>query len=145
MSGLRVHPVAGNDDGLQAALVAAALPIDDVADSGRRFFRFDRDGTVVGYGGFEPHGPYALLRSLVVLPEAQGRGNGRAVTEAVAEKAREAGCAQGFLLTTTAAGFFEHLGFEPVARADAPPEILATRQATTLCSSAALLGRSLAR
>jgi N-acetylglutamate synthase-like GNAT family acetyltransferase len=145
MSALRAHPVAGSDGGLKEALVAASLPIDDITEGGRRFFRFDRDGTVVGYGGFEPLGSYALLRSLVVLPEARGQGNGRAVTEAVAEKAREAGCSEAYLLTATATEFFEHLGFERMARVDAPQTILATRQASSICSSAAVLTRTLAQ
>ena len=38
-------------------------------------------------------------------------------------------------------GFFEHLGFVRTDRADAPASILATRQASSICSSAALLSR----
>ena len=140
---LLAQQIAGSDGGLQEALVAADLPIDDIAEGGRRFFRFDRDGQTVGYGGFEPHGQYALLRSMVVLPEARGRGIGRDVAEAVIALAYAAGCSEGYLLTTSAAGFFEHLGFKPVDRTDAPEEILATEQAKSICSTAALLARQL--
>lgn len=143
MSDLVVEAIAGSDGGLQQALLAADLPIDDVGEGGRRFFRFDRDGRTIGYGGFEPHGAFALLRSFVVLPHARAQGNGRAIAEAVMEKALEAGCSEGYLLTTNAADFFEHLGFRTLDRTDAPPPILATRQATTICSTAALLSRSL--
>jgi N-acetylglutamate synthase-like GNAT family acetyltransferase len=141
---LAARQIAGSDGGLKNALLAADLPVDDIAEGGRRFFRFDRDGQTVGYGGFEPHGQYALLRSMVVLPELRGRGLGRAVAEAVIEKARAAGCLEGFLLTTTAAEFFQHLGFAPIDRKYAPKAILATRQAATICATAALLARPLA-
>jgi amino-acid N-acetyltransferase len=48
-----------------------------------------------------------------------------------------------YLLTTTAAGFFEHLGFRRADRASTPEAILGTRQASSICTSAALLKRSI--
>ena len=143
MSNLVAKPIAGTDGGLIEALVAADLPIEDLAEGGRRFFRFDKDGRTVGYGGFEPHGAYALLRSLVVLPEARGRGLGRAVAEGLMERAAAERCSEAFLLATTAEDFFEHLGFTAIDRALAPKEILATRQATSICSTATMLVRPL--
>ncbi|MEQ1771201.1 MAG: arsenic resistance N-acetyltransferase ArsN2 [Devosia sp.] len=135
--------VAGSDSGLRDALVAANLPTEDLTDGGRRFFRFDLDGRPVGYGGFEPHGAYALLRSVVVLPEARGTGVGRAVAEGVLQKAAAEKCSEAFLLTTTAEGFFQHIGFHEIDRALAPKEILATKQAATICATATLLARRL--
>lgn len=145
MDELVAGEIPGSDAGLQEVLLAAGLPIDDTADDGPRFYRFDRDGQTMGYGGFEPHGAYALWRSVVVLPQARGQGVGRAVAEAVIEKACGAGCSEGYLLTTGAADFFEHLGFSRMDRVLAPAAILATRQAATICSTATLLSRALAR
>ena len=136
-------PVSAADAGLRDALLAAELPIDDIADGGRRFFRFQYHGEIVGYGGFEPHGRYALVRSIAVDAAQRGQGIGRAITEAIMAEAKRGGAAEAFLLTTTAGPFFEHLGFAAMDRADAPAEILATRQATTICSTAALLARPL--
>lgn len=138
---LRAHPIASVDVGLRDALVAADLPIEDLNKGGRCFFRFDDAGKVVGYGGFEPHVDYALIRSIVVLPEARGTGAGRRIAEAVMQEAARLGAGKAFLLTTTSAGFFEHLGFEVLDRADAPAAILNTHQAATICSSATLLSR----
>jgi len=143
MGGLRPHPVTGEDMGLRAALVAADLPTDDLAEAGRRFFRFDEAGQVVGYGGFECHERHALVRSVVVLPEHRGRGIGRAITDALIGAAYRAGARDAFLLTTSSAAFFERLGFATIARTDAPAAILATRQAAAICASAALLSRSI--
>lgn len=143
MGGLVAKQASGSDWGLRDALVAAGLPIEDLNEDGRCFFRCEVDSRTMGYGGFEPHGAYALLRSVVVLPEARGHGLGRAVVEAVLERAAAEGCIEAFLLTTTAEGFFAHLGFEPIERAHAPREILATRQATSICSTATMLARRL--
>lgn len=143
MNGLVATAVTGADGGLHDALVAARLPIEDLTGDGRRFFRFDLDGRTIGYGGFEPHGDHALIRSVVVLPEARGKGLGRAVAEGVMRQAAAEHCAQAFLLTTSAADFFAHLGFTPMDRADTPAAILATRQAASICPTATLLARRL--
>jgi arsenate reductase/amino-acid N-acetyltransferase len=95
----------------------------------------------VGYGGYELYGEHALLRSVVVLPAVRGKGFGKAVTEGVLAQAAKAGAQQAYLLTTNAEPFFAHVGFAPIARAEAPSDILATKQATTICSTAALLTR----
>jgi N-acetylglutamate synthase-like GNAT family acetyltransferase len=129
---------------LSAALEAAELPTEDLREDGRRFFAIEDDGRTVGYGGFEIYGPDVLLRSVVVLPELRGRGYGRAVTEAVLTEAAKAGGRNAFLLTTTAEDFFEHEGFGRIERSGAPASILATKQATTICSTASLLARPIA-
>ena len=57
-------------------------------------------------------------------------------------RAFDEGGREAWLLTTTAAPFFERAGFNPAERAATPAAILATRQAASLCrSSAALLSR----
>jgi N-acetylglutamate synthase-like GNAT family acetyltransferase len=143
MASLATGPVAADAPELHEALTGAQLPIEDLTDGGRMFYRFESEGRTVGYGGLELYGEDALLRSVVVLPEARGTGMGRAVTEGVLARAYEAGARHAYLLTTTAEGFFSRLGFVPVDREAAPAAILATRQATTICSSAALLRRAL--
>ena len=140
---LAAHPVAADAPELVAALEGASLPTEDLGDVGRSFFVFEDAGHTIGFGGFELYGEDMLLRSVVVLPEARGQGYGHAVTEAVLVAARDAGARRAFLLTTTAESFFEHEGFARIERASAPASILATKQAATICSTAALLTRPL--
>lgn len=140
---LTATPIAPEAAELHAALLEAHLPTEDLLDDGRTFFRFESNGHAVGFGGFELYGEDALLRSVVVLPGARGRGLGRGVTEGVLDRAYEAGARRAFLLTTSAEDFFGHLGFAAVDRTEAPATILGTKQATTICSSAALLARPL--
>ena len=145
LSALTVSPVAGDSDELVSALMAANLPVDDLTETGRVFFRFsDEDGRTVAFGGYETHGPDALLRSIVVLPEHRGRRIGRTVVDQLRRPAHDAGAERAYLITTTARGFFEHLGFQLTPRNAAPVAILATREAKDLCpSTAPLLSRAI--
>ena len=95
-----------------------------------------------GYAGYELYGADVLLRSLVVTAEARGTGNGKAIVARLSRRAFDAGARRAWLLTTTAANFFEKTGFKRVERSAAPEAILGTRQATGLCpSSASLMAR----
>lgn len=136
-------PIAESDTGLTTALQEAGLPTDDLTEPGRSFFAY---ATVtderVGYGGFEHMGRDVLVRSLVVLPHARQRGIGGAMLALLLRHAFDQGGRDAWLLTTTAAPFFERGGFKPVERTSAPTSVLATRQAASLCpASAALLRR----
>lgn len=141
---LNQQALEGPDDNLRAVLAAAGLPVDDLTDPGRSFYRFSRGGQTVGLGGLELYGEAALLRSIVVLPDQQGFGFGHAITLALLDQAHKKGAAAAYVLTETAAPFFQSLGFLPIARDDAPAAILTTRQAASLCpASAVLMVRSL--
>lgn len=138
------QPTSGHDQDLQAALQAAGLPIDDLEQGGRTFFRFMDNGQLVGFGGLEPYGDCALLRSVVVLPDQLGRGYGEAISRRLLDEAGRGGARTVYLLTEGAAAFFEHLGFGKVDRATAPAVILQTRQAASLCpASAGLFAKSI--
>ncbi|MBY5589693.1 GNAT family N-acetyltransferase [Rhizobium leguminosarum] len=141
---LNQQALVGHDDSLRVALAGAGLPVDDLTDDGRSFYRFSRGGQTVGFGGLELRGETALLRSIVVLSDQQGFGFGHAITLGLLDQAQREGATAAYLLTETAAPFFQSLGFRPIARDEAPTEILTTRQAASLCpASAALMVRSL--
>ena len=59
--------IAGEIDALRMPLAAVRLPIDDLTEPGRTFFRFMDGGKTVGFGGLELLDDCALLHS-VVLP-----------------------------------------------------------------------------
>jgi arsenate reductase len=138
-------PIDGSDDALITALQNAELPVDDLREPGRRFFSYATlAGERVGYGGFERLGRHVLVRSMVALPEARHRGIGSGLLALLLRRAFDEGARDAWLLTTTAAPFFERAGFRRVERTMAPAVILATRQAASLCpSTAALLTRSI--
>ena len=141
---LNQQTLEGHDDSLRAALAGAGLPVDDLTDAGRSFYRFSRGGQTVGFGGLELYGETALLRSIVVLSHQRGFGFGHAITLSLLDQAHKKGAAAVYVLTETAAPFFQSLGFLPIARDEAPSAILTTRQAASLCpASATLMIRSL--
>lgn len=138
-------PIDAEDAGLREALHEAQLPTDDLAEPGREFHAYDSlAGERIGYGGFERLGSELLLRSIVVLPAARGRGFGGSMLALLSRRAFDGGARRAWLLTTSAARFFEQAGFKPVERSQAPQAILDTRQARELCPvSATLLGRKI--
>ena len=139
MTRLKPTPVSGDAPELRAALEAADLPVDDLNEADRLFFRFDMADSPVAYGGLELLGDAALVRSVAVLPHKRGLGFGRQVTDTLLDRAAALGAHQAYLLTTTAAPFFERLGFVRIERANAPASVLATREATALCPSTATI------
>ncbi len=125
---------------LREALTAASLPADDLDEPGRTFYRFETlDGEAVGFGGYELYGKDALLRSVVIDPEQRGHGLGRNVTQLLLTRAFNEGARTAWLLTTSAASFFERAGFKQTRREDAPASIQQTKQAASLCPSTAPL------
>lgn len=136
---LQVQQIAPDDPDFVAVLAAEQLPIDDLMESGRLFFSFEENGALVGFGGLELTGSSALLRSIVVPPRSRGQGLGQRITEQLLQQASELGMAEAYLLTTSAADFFEAAGFRRIPRVAAPPQILATRQASSLCPASAVL------
>ena len=137
-TGLRLLPLG--PDGLTELAQAvdwAGLPSDDVRLPGRRFFRATDGGGPVGFGGLEGDGPDLLLRSVVAHPDGRGRGHGAAIVRALEAQAAAIGAIRLHLLTTTAAGFFLRLGYEPAMRNAAPAAIAATAQFALLCPASA--------
>lgn len=121
------------------ALRAADLPTEDLHAEPFRYFSWNGSA----WGGIGS-GPEALLRSIVVPRQVRGKGAGVAITEALAARAAENGVERLWLLTTSAAPFFEKLGWREAARGDAPAAIAGSRQFSGLCpASATLMMRAL--
>ncbi len=141
MSDGRLIAIAPDAPELRQALVDARLPTADLDETPGHFYAFEESGRTIGYGGFEAYGADGLLRSVVILPQARGGGAGTRLTAALLSAMRSRGIGTAYLLTTDAAAFFARAGFVATARAHAPSSIMATRQATTICSTATLLSR----
>lgn len=142
---LKDEPILASDPGLVAALLAASLPVEDLANGEARFFAYwTLGGTPAGYGGYVPLGADILVRSVTVPATMQGKGIGRNLVALLLRRAWEEGHQRAWLLTTSASGFFEKAGFKPIPRDRAPAAVLATPQAQDLCpSSATLLSRAI--
>lgn len=122
---------------MKALLRSADLPCDDLEEPGLRFYRLEGPQGGIGWAGLEPRGQDALLRSVVIPEGYRGRGAGAALAQAMLAESRRLGIERLWLLTTTAAPFFERLGFNVANRSDAPPAIQGTREFRDLCPASA--------
>ena len=134
---LRATPIDDADfDGLAFFLSGAGLPIADLREPGRIFYRIEAED-LVAYGGIEGEGPGRLLRSLVVLPDRRRVGLGGVVLGLIEDEAGRMGVEQLHLLTTTAVRFFRTQGYADATRATAPATIAASAEFTRLCPPSA--------
>ena len=84
------------------------------------------------------YGGDGLLRSLVVDESLRGTGLGRRLTAAARAAAAASGIGRIYLLTETAAPFFEQEGFIAVARSAVPQEVRASREFAEQCPDTAV-------
>lgn len=123
---------------ISALLAAAGLPHGDFAGHLGNFIVARRNGVIIGAVGCEICGTDALLRSLVVAPEARGVGLGDRLVRALARQAAAHGVSRLHLLTATAEAFFQARGFVRTERAAVPPAVAATREFRSLCPATAV-------
>lgn len=125
-----------------ALLEASGLPTEDLGNSlGDNYVVAEKGGRLLGVAGVEVHGSTGLVRSVAVAPEQRGHGLGERLLRDRLEWARANHIDSVFLLTMDADGYFVHHGFVRVSREEAPAEIRASSQFTTLCPSSAVLMR----
>jgi amino-acid N-acetyltransferase len=117
------------------------LPLDGVDDHVRTMLVAKDGSQIVGTAALELYSEGALLRSVAVDANQQGRRLGSRLTEAALRLARTHGVAEVFLLTTTAERFFPRFGFEPIARADVPSSVQASIEFRSACCASALVMR----
>jgi len=115
-------------------LAAEGLPVADVTDAHlEHFFCVGSDESPTALVGLEIYGTDALLRSLVVGPDARTKGLGSALVRHAEHYAAARHVQAIYLLTTTAESFFERLGYRRVDRMQAPASIQSTREFASLC------------
>jgi amino-acid N-acetyltransferase len=84
---------------------------------------YDDDGSLLGCAALHFYTPAsAEVRSLAVLPEANGQGIGRSLVEALEAEAR-AHDLESIFAFTYVPGFFTRLGFGPVERGQLPLKV----------------------
>jgi len=115
------------------------LPTDDLPLNLPDFLIAKEHDTYVGVAGLERFGSVALLRSVAVDSQHQGRQIAANLVEQLLEKAKSAKMHELYLITTTADRYFERYGFKPVDRQQVPTAIQQTQQFTELCPASAIV------
>jgi len=122
---------------MAALLAEVGLPREGFpADTPVVLAALDGSGLLGGVA-LEEHGSAALLRSLVVRPEARGRELGKALTRAALARAWGRGATSVSLLTETAPEFFAGMGFREATRADLPRELASSKELRGVCPESA--------
>ncbi len=124
-------------DDIAQLLCRNGLPSADIADHVSNFFVAKAQSELIGVVGIEVLGKVGLLRSMVVESHFRKRRIAQGLFWRTAGHAKLLGVARLYLLTLSASGFFERLGFAAVDRASVPADITSTRQFTELCPAAA--------
>jgi amino-acid N-acetyltransferase len=139
---MSLNIAAGNGEDLPSVLAllqSAGLLFEDLTvDHMQHFMLHRQSGALLACIGQEPYGQVALLRSLAVTPAARGMGMGKRLIDALEQKAQQQGITDFYLLTTTAAPFFERLGYRQIDRLTAPAVIQATAQFSQLCPASSI-------
>jgi len=131
---LVLEPASAVDLGtISHLLEASALPVADLEDHLRSFVLAKWQGEIVGAVGLENYGESGLLRSLCVRTDRRSEGIGRALLLAIEAAAFARGVRDLYLLTFSAAPYFEKHQFIEVARDRVPVAIRGTAQFRTLC------------
>jgi N-acetylglutamate synthase-like GNAT family acetyltransferase len=124
---------------IAALLQAHQLPLDGAQAHLHTFLLAVKGVEVIGVAGAEVHGDVALLRSVAVAPGLQSQGVGALLVGTLIDQARRRGIQRLYLLTTTAAAYFERHGFSAIPRADAPGALQASAEFQGACPASAVL------
>jgi amino-acid N-acetyltransferase len=124
-------------ENFRALLKASNLPADDLDYRKDLLVGYYEGDALVGTGGLEIYGPYALLRSLSVKFGIRGKAVGTTIMEYLLEEARKKRLRAIYLLTETAHGFFLKKGFTDVKREDVPTEVRASSEFSHVCPTSA--------
>jgi arsenate reductase len=129
---------------ITSLLKRSNLPVEGLEDQfGDNYAVAESASRIVGSAGIEIYGDDGLLRSLAVDESMRSEGVGDALFRFVVRDVSRRGLKSLYLLTTTAAGYFERRGFTQIDRDQAPPAIKASREFAELCpstSTAMMLG-----
>jgi amino-acid N-acetyltransferase len=88
--------------------------------------------------GLELYGMDALLRSLSVYPQYQGKGIGAQLLNSIIAQAIERNIEKLFLLTTDSDSYFERFHFTTINRDDVPMGIKESVEFQSACPSTAI-------
>ena len=122
---------------IETLLVENALPVAGAAEHRDTYWVAVDGPEIVGTAGVELYGPSALLRSVAVKLARQKGGIGGALLDVVEAATVKVGIGTLYLLTTTAAGYFEARGFVVVTRTEVPEGMRSSAEFRGACPDSA--------
>ncbi|WP_166727729.1 arsenic resistance N-acetyltransferase ArsN2 [Mucilaginibacter gilvus] len=125
-------------EGVINLLSAAKLPVEDLPAQLDNFIVVIENDTVIGVAGLELYGDYGLLRSVAVDKDQRGKGIASDLLARIEETAVSLSLEGIYLLTETAADYFNRKGYEHIARMDIPEEVKASSEFSHVCAQSAI-------
>jgi amino-acid N-acetyltransferase len=119
-------------------LSAQNLPVEDLPAGLNNFIVAIEDDRVIGVAGLELYGSYGLLRSVAVDPQQRSKGIAAGLLTRIEEIAIGLNLEGIYLLTETAADYFNKKGYEHIARMDIPEEVKASSEFSHVCPQSAI-------
>jgi len=120
-------------------LSAEKLPITDLPRSLENFSIAIENGELIGVAGLEVYGGYGLLRSVVVGHRHRNKGIASKLVQRIETVAAIKGIAELYLLTETAANYFELKNYKIIVRQEVPAEIQASSEFRHVCPTSAIV------
>ena len=131
--------VPDDEPQVRQLLAGCELPDEDITASHLQHFLVVRhEKNLAGVIGLELLGQCALLRSLAVEAHVRGQGIASQLVKKVEAYARSNKVEYLYLLTTTAAGFFEKHGYCTTDRNNVPIVLKETAEFKSICPSTAI-------
>ena len=124
---------------LHSLLTSCDLPVADVIVREGLFLFAIRDaqGAALATIGLELCGEIGLLRSLAVAPNQRQRGLAARLVTFIEQLAQVLQLPALYLLTISAAEYFQRHGYQSLARENTPPAVQQSRQFRELCPEVA--------
>lgn len=122
---------------IETLLLAHGLPTQGAREHLAHFLLAHQGGELVACAGIERYGDLGLLRSVAVAPGLLRQGIGGSLLATLLTQARRRGLHRLYLLTTTAAAYFERLGFQRLPRAELPAALQASAELRGACPASA--------
>jgi len=141
--GVTLRPARPDDlDAVRALAARAELPVEGLTDQFPGGYTVAlRGDALVGAAGLEVHDSSGVLRSVAVSPGERGTGLGVTLTADRLVAARQRSLDAVYLLTTTAADFYDRFGFRPFPRAEVPAAVASCPEFASICPSSAACRR----
>lgn len=121
-----------------ALLRLAKLPTKDL-DEDKLLYILKHNDRPIGTAGLEIFEDCALLRSVSVIRNEQGKGFGKIINDKIENYAKDSGINCLYLLTTGATGFFEKQGYRVIQKEKSPLAIQQTAEFISLCPASAVV------
>src|SRR4030042_7184022 len=132
---LKITEASGTDiPDIFSLLEQCLLPTEDISSEKQLFWVIKKDQQIQGTIAIENYSPYGLLRSFAVHPSYRKQAMGTTLLYHTIEQAEKLGIEFLYLLTDTAARYFEAREWIYVRRESVPEKVRLSEQFKSICS-----------